>query len=1787
MRFLIISILSVLFSASAFSQQNVTVAAVDPADRLTGSTLLGEWATDGVVDGWSGTNVTSLVAAGGFLSGSAASITLGTSISRGSLVNGPDLDLGFNDYLQIRLKLPASYVGDVKIEYGTSVNPGFAATRQFVIPAVSIVKDGAFHTYRLELGLEVFWRDALRDLRLTPLVAAIGDFQIDYVEIGDVAGTAPTLNLVTNFKAGLSAANTNRMESKHICVWSDPTDTTFTSVHARRVLRMCEESYQVFCRKLGYNEPFREFDSTTTPRFKLNFLTWYDGYWAGGFNNRAHMNVGTSGLGDEGSGNPVPHEFGHCIQMAQPGRMVGGHWESHANYLRAERNLHFYAAIPNAVPALDNLTGNSNYRPDHSRNIYADQRYYLSLDDYGTQFGLPTNYAATMWRDGAKDKTLIEKLATSLPGVVSVKDVACESCKRWPMLDFVEKTRIRAQHWGNAANRAAHFWRQGAQLIPLQDKPGWWRVPLERAPDRWAYQMHDLTATAGATVTAEIRGLDLPGTGEDWRWCFAAISSGDAVRYSPVYPPGAQSFSLMANETQVFLIVTATPSSTSLDLDSHSNTKPVDKNVDRLRYAYEVRLVNAAPAAHPYVVANPANFRTHSNGGGVVGPSATVDASAYVGPNAKVIGTAKVLGTARIEDYVVVQGSATVQGTAVVSGSALIEGTALVEGEARVRDRAHLTSGAVVRGRALISGYTGIESCTITDDAIVRGCANPFGGTVSGTAILDHDYSMQLTVNSGVYFSHVPFDNYWNEYYGQTLRKPRGLIASYRTEEGDGEEWWDEFGALHAQLRGAPVRTQDAQMVSSVMSFDGIDDYALLDRSVADTSRFSFSAWIKPATTIGTVEPILVLGSSATKALKMVRNATGKSVFTLSDGSTTRTLTSTSTLTTNEWKQVALTLDGSTATLFINGVAEASTPVTLTPLVVLAANNGTAMQGNYIGYDGPGKLFKGSFEDVRFYNVAMTAAEVRAESLRRGDRLGQFSPSVATDFNGSTSTNESGVRNGRVRTLSAWVKPRSSDDVSNYEAIFDSTDERFGRTGSGLGLDAGKWVARLENFGNWATNVSAVIGKWQHVALAFNGTSATLFINGTQVATRTYSAPALDSGCAGKCFRLGYSQTTDLVTTRQYFDGQLLNARISDRALSASQLVLDSDGDGVNDNVEIDLGTNPLDPLSLPPQKTVSGKVTTTNGVAIAGATVYFSDSPNASSTATITTTTDSTGNYSRLLTAGTWYVVAAGSGYNAGTERSLVINAVNFPNTDFSLVLYTSVSGRVTQRSGGAAIAGASVYFSRSPFAASAPAFTATTNSSGDYTQVLPDGIWYLAAGNASSYTSTDKSISLAGNPVAGIHFSLIARSVPLTSDLLFSALTESLPVSGSTGNWPSYLPSGQSFTMQGSPSVESLNGAKWVRHLFSDADGFRVTTSSTAIPVNGVSVVLAVKPQRSTNTDPWTSLVDIFYNRVVLGIRNSTGNVVVHRNGTRFNGPVIPDGQSTILSLVMQPTGTFKVFGNGVEIMSNTSTNAMTSLVPNVPGTYANAINIGRNNPDTWTTFNGLIGDVFVYKVALTDLQRQGLEANLLPRFVNTEPIITASTSANGTINPTGSVPVPPGGSQVFTFTPQRDYILSGVLVNGVAQPLSPSYTFTNVTSSQTISATFSLAPNVSWKQTNFGGNASNPLISGDYADPDADSVVNLLEYAAGTSPLAGSTVNCTSRWNGTAIDFTYPRNPAATDLVYTVEWSDSLTGASWSSVGVSAPTPVPGGSFVKVTVATNSGITKRFIRLRVTLL
>ena len=68
-----------------------------------------------------------------------------------------------------------------------------------------------------------------------------------------------------------------------------------------------------------------------------------------------------------------------------------------------------------------------------------------------------------------------------------------------------------------------------------------------------------------------------------------------------------------------------------------------------------------------------------------------------------------------------------------------------------------------------------------------------------------------------------------------------------------------------------------------------------------------------------------------------------------------------------------------------------------------------------------------------------------------------------------------------------------------------------------------------------------------------------------------------------------------------------------------------------------------------------------------------------------------------------------------------------------------------------------------------------------------------------------------------------------------------------------------------------------------------------------------------------------------------------------------------------------------------------------------------------------------------------------------------INASATAGGTISPSGSVTVAQGANQVFTITPGSGYTIADVLIDGSSAGAVSSYTFTNVSSSHTISASF----------------------------------------------------------------------------------------------------------------------------------
>lgn len=159
---------------------------------------------------------------------------------------------------------------------------------------------------------------------------------------------------------------------------------------------------------------------------------------------------------------------------------------------------------------------------------------------------------------------------------------------------------------------------------------------------------------------------------------------------------------------------------------------------------------------------------------------------------------------------------------------------------------------------------------------------------------------------------------------------------------------------------------------------------------------------------------------------------------------------------------------------------------------------------------------------------------------------------------------------------------------------------------------------------------------------------------------------------------------------------------------------------------------------------------------------------------------------------------------------------------------------------------------------------------------------------------------------------------------------------------------------------------------------------------------------------------------------------------------------------------------------------------------------------------------------------------------------------------------------------------------LLSGLSGGTSFHYRLTATTAAGTRStpdSTFSTFSSLeTWRQTNFGS-ASNSGNAADTADFDLDGVPNLIEWACGLSPSLPSRLDTPVSVSGDVIEFTYTRDTTAVGAVYQVEWSDSLPGTSWSTVGVTESVLSLSGTIqtVKATLPAG-GNGSRFVRLKV---
>jgi hypothetical protein len=213
---------------------------------------------------------------------------------------------------------------------------------------------------------------------------------------------------------------------------------------------------------------------------------------------------------------------------------------------------------------------------------------------------------------------------------------------------------------------------------------------------------------------------------------------------------------------------------------------------------------------------------------------------------------------------------------------------------------------------------------------------------------------------------------------------------------------------------------------------------------------------------------------------------------------------------------------------------------------------------------------------------------------------------------------------------------------------------------------------------------------------------------------------------------------------------------------------------------------------------------------------------------------------------------------------------------------------------------------------------------------------------------------------------------------------------------------------------------------------------------------------------------------------------------------------------------------------------------------GNYTNSYDVG--NATQYTVPDLQEGVTYYFAATAYDIDRN--ESAYSTEIFHTVALIThtiaASAEAHGSITPAGSVDVNDGTNKSFTITPDQDYQVLEVRVDGILIGTATSYTFNNVTEDHTITASFvyvdpdpdSDGDGVRDGQDAFpqdpdettdtdgdgtGNNADedddgdgmpdaweivnnlDPLDADDATgDPDGDGVYNIDEYIGGTGPF-----------------------------------------------------------------------------------
>jgi hypothetical protein len=366
--------------------------------------------------------------------------------------------------------------------------------------------------------------------------------------------------------------------------------------------------------------------------------------------------------------------------------------------------------------------------------------------------------------------------------------------------------------------------------------------------------------------------------------------------------------------------------------------------------------------------------------------------------------------------------------------------------------------------------------------------------------------------------------------------------------------------------------TSATGLIGNGRSFDGSSQIisAYADQDLASKNG-SISLWFKP-NSLNRQEPLIYIYEAASTDYLLIRKTLDNKILLLiEDDNIAKTVLYTAgTVTAGEWNHLAITHDGTSAKIYLNGVLETLTGTNSTywtdHLTINFVLFGRASWS-------PGYYY-GIMDEIKFFQGVMTVGNVAKEycnGLSGGKKVVNctFDSSEeeylissndtcldgkicnSAEFNGTNqyiSLTTDSAMSSPTGTIQLWFRPDLSNERDLIHILESGyTDYLVVRTT----IDDKIWLL-IEDGNILKTNLKSTgtfnVGEWNHLAITHDGTSAKIYLNGVlETLTGTNSTYWTD--------HLSINAVWIGKSSWYYFDGQMDELEMYNYALSQNEII--------------------------------------------------------------------------------------------------------------------------------------------------------------------------------------------------------------------------------------------------------------------------------------------------------------------------------------------------------------------------------------------------------------------------------------------------------------------------------------------------------------------------------------------------------------------------------------------------------------------------------------------------------